>query len=87
MTHPPPQLRGPALQEIDDPRRPHRDRKVADGTARVKSTTDSFLYSRHRTTPSAQLLSFCLLSTLEIIVGLQEEKPSTLPIADRTCLL
>jgi hypothetical protein len=69
MTHPPPQLRGPALQEIDDPRRPHRDRKAADGTARVKSTTDSFLYSRHRTTPSAQLLSFCLLSTLEIIVG------------------
>jgi hypothetical protein len=36
--------------------------------------------------PSAQLLGFCLFSTLKIIVGLQEEKPSTLPIADRTCL-
>src|SRR5262249_59357629 len=35
----------------------------------------------------AQLLSFCLLSALEVIVRLQEQKPSTLPIADRTCLL
>ena len=37
--------------------------------------------------PSAQLLRFSLLSTLEIIVGLHKEKPSILPIADRTCLL
>jgi hypothetical protein len=37
--------------------------------------------------PSAQLLGLCLLSTLEIIVRLHEKKPSTLPIADRTCLL
>ena len=37
--------------------------------------------------PSTQLLGFCLFSTLEIIVGLHEEKPSMLPIADRTCLL
>jgi hypothetical protein len=37
--------------------------------------------------PSAQLLGFCLLSTLEIIVRLHEKKPSTLAIADRTCLL
>jgi hypothetical protein len=37
--------------------------------------------------PSAQLLGFCLLSALEIIVRLQEEKPSTLPVADRTCFL
>jgi hypothetical protein len=36
---------------------------------------------------SAQLLRFCLLGALEIIVRLQEEKPSTLPIAHRTCLL
>ncbi len=36
---------------------------------------------------SAQLLGFCLFSILEIIVGLHEEKPSTLPIADRTRLL
>ena len=37
--------------------------------------------------PSAQLLGFCLFSTLEIIVRLHEKKPSTLSIADRTCLL
>jgi hypothetical protein len=36
---------------------------------------------------SAQLLGFRLLSALEIIVRLQEEKPGTLPIADCTCLL
>src|SRR5215475_12500415 len=36
---------------------------------------------------SAQLLSFRLLSALEIIVRLQEKKPSTLPIADCACLL
>jgi hypothetical protein len=32
----------------------------------------------------AQLLRFSLLSTLEIIVGPHKEKPSMLPIADRT---
>ena len=35
----------------------------------------------------AQLLGLCLLSVLEIVVGLHEKKPSALPIADRTCLL
>ena len=35
----------------------------------------------------AQLFRFCLLSTLEIIVRLQDEKPGTLAITDRTCLL
>ncbi len=35
----------------------------------------------------AQLLCLRLLGVLEIIVSLYEEKPSTLPIADRTCLL
>ena len=37
--------------------------------------------------PSAQLLGFYFFSTLEIIVRLHEKKPSTLSIADRTCLL
>jgi hypothetical protein len=37
--------------------------------------------------PSAQLLGFYFFSTLEIIVRLHEKKPSTLAIADRTCLL
>jgi len=37
--------------------------------------------------PGAQLLGLCLLSVLEIVVGLHEKKPSALPIADRTCLL
>jgi len=37
--------------------------------------------------PGAQLLGLCLLGALEIIVGLHEEKPSTLPVADPTCLL
>ena len=37
--------------------------------------------------PGAQLLGLCLLGVLEIVVGLHEKKPRTLPIADRTCLL
>jgi hypothetical protein len=37
--------------------------------------------------PGAQLLRLGLLGVLEIIVGLHEEKPSTLPIADFPCLL
>src|SRR5262249_34281236 len=37
--------------------------------------------------PGAQLLGLCLLGALEIIVGLHEEKPSRLPVADPTCLL
>jgi hypothetical protein len=36
---------------------------------------------------STQLLGFGLFSTLEMIVGLHEEKPRTFPIAHRTCLL
>jgi hypothetical protein len=47
----------------------------------------SLLRPRYLLPASAQLLGFCLLSALEIIVRLQEEKPSTLPVADRTCLL
>jgi hypothetical protein len=52
-----------------------------------KITTDCFCTGAIGLPPSAQLLGFCLFSTFEIIVRLQEEKPSTLPIADRTCLL
>ena len=36
---------------------------------------------------SAQLLGLCFFGALEIIVGVHEEKPSTLPVIDRTCLL
>ena len=36
---------------------------------------------------SAQLLGLCFFGALEIIVGVHEEKPSTLPAIDRTCLL
>ncbi len=52
-----------------------------------KVTMECFLHPRYLLPPSTQLLGFCLFSTLEMIVGLHEEKPSTLPIADRTCLL
>jgi hypothetical protein len=55
--------------------------------AYAKSRWSVFLHPRYLLPPSAQLLGFCLFSTLEIIVGLHEEKPGTLPIADRTCLL
>jgi hypothetical protein len=50
-------------------------------------TTDCFSTRATGLSPSAQLLGLCLLSTLEIIVRLHEKKPSTLAIADRTCLL
>jgi hypothetical protein len=36
---------------------------------------------------SAQLLGLCFFGALEIIVGVHEEEPSTLPVIDRTCLL
>ena len=52
-----------------------------------KVTMECLFAPAHLLPPSAQLLGFCLFSTLEMIVGLHEEKPGTLPIADRTCLL
>jgi hypothetical protein len=52
-----------------------------------RPTTDCFSTRATGLSPSAQLLGLCLLSTLEIIVRLHEKKPSTLAIADRTCLL
>jgi hypothetical protein len=52
-----------------------------------KGTMEYFLHPRYWLLPSAQLLRFSLLSTLEIIVGLHKEKPSMLPVADRTCFL
>jgi hypothetical protein len=43
--------------------------------------------SRFRGAPSAQLLGLGLLGVFEIVVGLDEEKPGTLPVADCMCLL
>ena len=40
-----------------------------------------------RSAPGAQLLRLGLLGVFEIIMGLHEEKPRTLPIADRMRLL
>jgi len=39
-----------------------------------------------RRASGAQLLRLPFLGVLEIIVGLYEEEPGTLPIADRVCL-
>jgi hypothetical protein len=61
--------------------------KAATSGGLRKVTMECFLHPRPLLAPSAQLLGFCLFSTLEMIVGLHEEKPRTLPIADRTCLL
>ncbi len=66
---------------------PHRASAGAPVGGLRTSQPDCFFTRAIGLPPSAQLLGFCLLSTLEIIVGLQEEKPSTLSIADRTCLL
>ena len=52
-----------------------------------KVTTECFSHPRYLLPPGDRLLGFCLFSTLEMIVGLHEEKPGTLPIAARTCLL
>jgi hypothetical protein len=52
-----------------------------------KITMECFLPPRPLLPARAQLLGYCLFSTLEMFVGLHEEKPRTLPIADRTCLL
>ena len=69
--------------------RPHREqirgRPKLGGLHKI--TMECFLPPRSLLPASAQLLGFCLFSTLEMIVGLHEEKPGTLPIADRTCLL
>jgi hypothetical protein len=43
--------------------------------------------SRFRGAPGAQLLGLRLLGVFEIVVGLDEEKPGTLPVADCMCLL
>ena len=43
--------------------------------------------SRLRGAPGAQLLGLRLLGVFEIVVGLDEEKPGTLPVADCMCLL
>src|SRR5262245_2160034 len=42
---------------------------------------------RFRSAPGAQLLRLGLLGVFEVVVGLHEEKPRTLPIADRMSLL
>src|SRR6266436_9126112 len=54
--------------------------------AYTRVTTGCFLPASG-SPPSTQLLGFCLLGTLETVVGLHEEKPSTLPVANRTCFL
>jgi hypothetical protein len=66
--------------------RPHRE-QAPSWAAYTESRWSVFLPPRSLLPASAQLLGFCLFSTLEMIVGLHEEKPGTLPIADRTCLL
>jgi hypothetical protein len=43
--------------------------------------------SRFRGAPGAQLLGLRLFGVLEIVVGLDEEKPGTLPVTDCMCLL
>src|SRR5438105_339987 len=48
-----------------------------------KVTTECFSHPRYLLPPGDRLLGFCLFSTLEMIVGLHEDKPRTLPLADR----
>jgi hypothetical protein len=59
-----------------------------DCRARPGTTLNEILddQSRIGRAPGAQLLRLALLGLFEIIVGLHEKEPGTLPIADRVCL-
>jgi hypothetical protein len=62
-----------------DPRRPHRSKQEAAPSGRPTQSLKGLFFCTRAIGyyPSAQLLRFCLLSTLEIIVGLHKEKPSS----------
>jgi hypothetical protein len=62
-------------------------KEAAPSWAAYTKSMECFLPPRSLLPASAQLLGFCLFGTLEMIVGLHEEKPGTLPIANRTYLL